>query len=427
MPSVHGVNDDGAGFGVKGENTMPASLGHLHEAGVVGTSQGGVGVLGTSGDISSFHPFGSAVIGVQGVSPDGTGVSAISGTGHGVSASSDSGDGVLGVGKNGVHGRSSSPTDSGVLGENSGNGAGVQGNSQSGTGVVANSVSGVGVFAVSQTGSAAVQGLSFTGTGVQGNSGHVLGSPPPTGDGVFGQGKNGVHGVSLSATDSGVLGENGTAGGRGVFGNSTGTSGIGVLGQADTTNGRGVVGISNSGIGVHGQGGFLAGNFEGDVRVHGKIFGEGDISCETNIFCKGDMILSGDCAERFATVGGEQLEPGTVVVIEDSGLLRPSERPYDKKVAGVVSRAGGYRAMQAAGEDRPPGGAVPIALAGTVNCKVDARVASVEVGDLLTTSTTPGHAMKAEDPIKAFGAVIGKALYPLGSGQGVIRILVAMQ
>ena len=64
-------------------------------------------MLGISGDISgsSFHVFGSADIGVQGVSPNGTGVSAISGTGHGVSASSDSGDGVLGVGKIGVHGR----------------------------------------------------------------------------------------------------------------------------------------------------------------------------------------------------------------------------------------------------------------------------------------------------------------------------------
>ncbi|HEY7253389.1 MAG TPA: hypothetical protein VIG37_23025 [Methylomirabilota bacterium] len=48
------------------------------------------------------------------------------------------------------------------------------------------------------------------------------------------------------------------------------------------------------------------------------------------------------------------------------------------------------------------------------------------MGDLLTTSATPGHAMKAVDGARAFGAVIGKALEPLAGGQALIRILVAM-
>jgi hypothetical protein len=51
----------------------------------------------------------------------------------------------------------------------------------------------------------------------------------------------------------------------------------------------------------------------------------------------------------------------------------------------------------------------PVALLGKVYCKVDADPAPVEVGDLLTTSETPGHAMKACDSTKAFGSVIGKA------------------
>jgi hypothetical protein len=51
---------------------------------------------------------------------------------------------------------------------------------------------------------------------------------------------------------------------------------------------------------------------------------------------------------------------------------------------------------------------LPIALVGKVCCKVDAQYGAVEVGDLLTTSPTPGHAMKATDPSLAFGAVIGK-------------------
>jgi hypothetical protein len=62
-----------------------------------------------------------------------------------------------------------------------------------------------------------------------------------------------------------------------------------------------------------------------------------------------------------------------------------------------------------------------------VYCKVDADYGQIEVGDLLTTSATPGHAMKATDPSQAFGAVIGKALRPLKEGQALIPILIAMQ
>jgi hypothetical protein len=58
---------------------------------------------------------------------------------------------------------------------------------------------------------------------------------------------------------------------------------------------------------------------------------------------------------------------------------------------------------------------------------VDAQYSAVETGDLLTTSPTPGHAMKAHDQAKAFGAVIGKALRPLAAGQSLIPILIALQ
>jgi hypothetical protein len=66
-------------------------------------------------------------------------------------------------------------------------------------------------------------------------------------------------------------------------------------------------------------------------------------------------------------------------------------------------------------------------LLGKVYCKVDSQYSSIEVGDLLTTSPTPGFAMKASEPGKAFGAVIGKALRPMNMGQGLIPILIALQ
>ena len=62
-----------------------------------------------------------------------------------------------------------------------------------------------------------------------------------------------------------------------------------------------------------------------------------------------------------------------------------------------------------------------------VFCKVDATSEPVSVGDLLTTSATSGHAMKATDPLRVFGAVLGKALRPLREGCGLIPVLVSLQ
>jgi len=141
----------------------------------------------------------------------------------------------------------------------------------------------------------------------------------------------------------------------------------------------------------------------------------------------GDIFLAGaDCAEHF-DAAGEPPQPGTVVVIDEQGALRESREAYDKKVAGIVSGAGEYR--HALVLDKRPGeeGRIPVALVGKVYCKVDAGYSPIEVGDLLTTSGTPGHAMKATEPQKAFGCVIGKALRAVKEGQSLIPILVALQ
>ena len=53
---------------------------------------------------------------------------------------------------------------------------------------------------------------------------------------------------------------------------------------------------------------------------------------------------------------------------------------------------------------------VPIALVGKVYCKVDAQYAAIGIGDMLTSSPTPGHAMKVSEQHRAFGAILGKAL-----------------
>lgn len=154
----------------------------------------------------------------------------------------------------------------------------------------------------------------------------------------------------------------------------------------------------------------------GNVHVTGALVADKDI-----------MLAGQDCAERFDVVGNSHLEPGTVVVIDDSGALRESSSAYDKRVAGVVAGAGDYRPAIVMGARGDATGGAVIALIGKAYCKTDASFGAIEVGDLLAASPTPGHAMKASDPSRAFGAVIGKALRPLRAGTGLIPMLIALQ
>jgi hypothetical protein len=121
------------------------------------------------------------------------------------------------------------------------------------------------------------------------------------------------------------------------------------------------------------------------------------------------------------------LEPGTVMVISNEEKLRQCMEAYDTKVAGVLSGAGDCRPGIILGKQSSAHKRLPLALTGKVYCKVDAQYAPIGVGDLLTTSPTCGHAMRASDPARAVGAILGKALRPFTQGQGLIPILVALQ
>lgn len=159
-----------------------------------------------------------------------------------------------------------------------------------------------------------------------------------------------------------------------------------------------------------------AGFFVGNVHVTGLLSVEGDIA-----------LTNADCAEDFNIADADSVEPGTVMVLGDDESLHPCCHPFDKRVAGVVSGAGGYKPGIVLDKQQSQSNRKPIALLGKVFCKVDAQYGAIQVGDLLTTSPTLGHAMKTSDPIKAFGAVIGKALRPLTKGQELIPILIALQ
>lgn len=201
---------------------------------------------------------------------------------------------------------------------------------------------------------------------------------------------------------------------------------VGVYGASRTN--AGVWAHSEQNIGLYARGGELAGQFDGNVQFNGNVEIAGVITRVGNIRCTGDMEFpNADCAEDFDVACSETIDGGTVVAVDADGVLHASCAAYDSRVVGVISGAGRYRPALIL--DRHGGGRrrMPVALMGKVYCKVDAGYAPVAAGDLLTSSPTPGHAMKAVDPARAFGSVIGKALRPLGEGQQLIPILVTRQ
>lgn len=142
----------------------------------------------------------------------------------------------------------------------------------------------------------------------------------------------------------------------------------------------------------------------------------------------GDIrLLGADSAEEFDVDEPHEVEPGSVLTIGTGGRLRLCTQAYDRRVAGVVSGAGGLWPGIVMDSGHGQRRRTPVALSGKVHCRVDAGYGAVDIGDLLTTSATVGHAMKATDPSRAFGAVLGKALRPLDAGTGLVPVLVALQ
>ena len=120
---------------------------------------------------------------------------------------------------------------------------------------------------------------------------------------------------------------------------------------------------------------------------------------------------------------------GAVVVIDEekAGHLKLSTRAYDRQVAGVISGAGGVNTGLSLSQHGVMEGGQPVALTGRVYVQADATPGAIRPGDLLTTSDTPGHAMRVSDPARAPGAVLGKAMTGLQEGTGLVLVLVTLQ
>jgi len=310
-----------------------------------------------------------------------------------------------------------------------GDSLGVWGRSDTGTGVFGSSASATfGDAGVSGRSDKAntfgTRGYSVNGTGAWGHSENSTGVFGSSASATFGDA--GVSGRSDKANTFGTRGW--STNGTGVWGHSDNS--IGVLG--DSSNSFGVFGRGPTG--VYGQGGTHGGSFVGnDFGVYAKAnnpngvagFFDGKVSVAV-----AEIRGGGDLAEPFAIEKDSPLEPGTVMVIDTDhpGKLAVSRTAYDRKVAGIISGAGGIKTgMLMSQSGSIADGRYPVALTGRVYCWADASYAPIEPGDLLTTSDTPGHAMKVTDHAKAQGAIIGKAMTSLKEGKGLVLVLVTLQ
>ncbi|UCE58996.1 MAG: hypothetical protein JSU63_16325 [Phycisphaerales bacterium] len=284
-----------------------------------------------------------------------------------------------------------------------------------------------------------------------GNGRAVYGTSSGMGGGYFSSSQDGGHGVKGVASSSGSSTDN--RGGWFVATNSSGGIGVEAEGKyigvkAYTSRVGGVAvraeatGAESNGIyatspwmAVVGTSAYEAARFTGKVRV--RKYGTSDtvFLVDSDGITKVDVlqILGGsDLSEQFDVNAKDdsKVEPGMVMSIDPAnpGKLVVAKQAYDRKVAGIISGAGGIKTGMLMGQENTVAdGAHPVALTGRVYVWADATNGPIEPGDLLTTSGIPGHAMKVNDFDKAHGATLGKAMTSLEEGRGLVLVLVSLQ
>jgi hypothetical protein len=289
----------------------------------------------------------------------------------------------------------------GLRGYATGTGLGVYGESQNSTGVVGRSTNGRGV-----------EGYSIDGYGIYANS--------TNGDSIRVDGA-GQHALNIQSSGYAAI-YVGSSGGSGVYVNSAGGDGMSVY--SANFNGVGVYTAGDDGVHVYGP-------------VGGVPYGSGKKGDEDFVVLNSGEVRSkvgfaapaSDFAVTMAVEGDKAgYEPGDVLVVSasGSGTAERASMAYSPAVLGVYSAAPAFVGGRTVTGDAAAGG-VPIAILGVVACKVSAENGSIRPGDLLVTSATPGHAMRADRERTLPGTILGKALQSLDSGTGLIQVLVTLQ
>jgi hypothetical protein len=274
------------------------------------------------------------------------------------------------------------------------------------------------------------------------------------GAGVAGEASNpdGFGVLGINTVGVAVSGNMNSGAGWGIVGNNFGldanSGGGGVQGLIASTNGfvtavRGTsLGTSGPTVAVFGEqfspdgeAGLFINRAGGNILV-GSVSQNPDITVfrvdgSGTVFANGGFQPSGaDFAESMAVVGDRgKYVAGDLLVIEPTANrhLAVAREPYSSLVAGIYSTKPGMLGSTRRVDQAPAKDEVPLAVVGIVPCKVSAENGPIQVGDLLVTSSTPGHAMRGTDRSRMLGAVVGKALEPLPKGTGVIQVLVTLQ
>ena len=138
-------------------------------------------------------------------------------------------------------------------------------------------------------------------------------------------------------------------------------------------------------------------------------------------------------AERFQINLSEAIVdplPGMLVCIDpnDPGSLKICQESNNPLVAGIIAGGGNVDSGLVMGQSGTlANGEYPVAITGRVYVWADSSDGAIHPGDLLTSSKNEGHVMAVQDISAAQGAIIGKAMTPLTSGQGLILILISLQ
>jgi hypothetical protein len=405
----------GTNYGVYGESSSPDGFGGYF-VNANGGSDTAVRALAANGTVADLHPSG------QYHSAAGEFVGRVGLIGA-ATENSASGYGVVGItpGANGIgvwgHARATNGVCYGLYGRS-------------------DSTSGRGVYGYAKASSGAAYG--------------VFGESDSTsGRGVYG------HATANSGVNHGVYGLADSGDGFGIYGRSAGTSGsvlttgAGVVGESSTN--AGVVGLSDEGPGVRGSSasgngvyafssagtalraqsssGHLIEAYSSAVVPANRRF---YVSNAGNVYADGTFNPGGaDVAEGLPGEGNTgDYEPGDVLEISTGTDLRvrKSSAPYSPLVAGVRATQPGMllseRGARAAGTDD----LVPVGVIGILPTKVSGENGPIAKGDLLVSSSIPGHAMKGTDRERMLGATLGKALQDFsGPGAGRIKVLVNLR
>jgi len=159
-----------------------------------------------------------------------------------------------------------------------------------------------------------------------------------------------------------------------------------------------------------------------------RVESDGDVYADGTVYSYDTAAGGADVAERINV--SEWVEPGDVVEIdpEHAGFFRKASGPYSRRVAGIISTSPGVILGNDVDPERDEwnDNRPVLAIAGRVPVKVSTENGPIVVGDLLVSSSVPGIAMKG-DPRSSIGAVVGKAMESLDTGQGTIMAQVTLR